>query len=62
VRLHVQKERHGCAAAQRLSLQSGQCKQRRPSDQRDNKDALPPQLQRISGEMRAAQKLEQRPA
>ena len=60
--LHVQQEGYGRAPAQRLSFQSREHQERQPGEQRDDDDALAHQLQRIAGQMRPAQKLEERPA
>jgi hypothetical protein len=62
VNLHVQQKRHGRTAAQHLSLQGRQHQERQPGQQRDDEDALAHQQQRVVGQVRPAQKLEERPA
>ena len=62
VNFHVQQEGHGHAPAQHLSFQGREHQERQPGKQRDDDDALAHQHQRIVGQMRPAQELEERPA
>ena len=58
---HVQQEGYGGTSAQHLSFQGGEHQKRQPGEQRDDEDPSPQQFQRVSGEMRPTQKLEERP-
>ena len=62
VNFQVQQERHGRAPAQQLPFQSGEHQERQPGKQRDDDNTPPHQPQRIVGQMRPTQKLEERPA
>ena len=62
VNFHIQQKRYGRAAAQQVSFQSREHQERQPGEQRDDDDALAHQHQRIVGQVRPAQKLEERPA
>ena len=62
VHLGVVDERHRHARSPRLTLQSREHQQRQPADHRDGHHALAQMRQRVVGQMRAAQELEQRPA
>jgi hypothetical protein len=58
----VQQEGYGRVPAQQLSFQSRERQERQPYDQRDDDDASTHQHQRIVGQMRTTQKLEEWPA
>ena len=58
---HVQQERHGGAPAQQLPFQSREQEKGQPGEQRDDEDPLHQEFKSVSGEMRPAQKLEERP-
>ena len=62
VNFHVHQEGYGRTPAQHLSFQSREHQERQPGKQRDDDDASAHQHQRIVGQVRAAQKLEERPA
>ena len=59
---HVQQEGYGRIPAEQLSFQNRERQERRPGKQRDDDDALVHQHQRIIGQVRPTQKLEERPA
>ena len=61
VNLEVQQKRDGRPSAQRLSFQSREHQERQPRNQRNDDDALPYEHQRVVGEVRPTQKLEERP-
>ena len=62
VNLHVQQKGYSRTAAQHLPLQGREHQERQPGKQRDDEDALTHQQQRIVGQVRPAQELEERPA
>ena len=60
--LHVAQERDGHAPAERMPFQSREREQRQPGKQRDDDRAAADQLQRVTGDVRPAQKLVERSA
>ncbi len=62
VNVHVHEERHGDVPAQHVSCECRERQQRQPGEQRDHDDAPACQHQRIVGEARATQQLEERSA
>jgi len=62
VNLHVPQEGYSQVVVQHLSLQGRKHQERQPGQQRDDEDALTHQQQRIVGQVRPTQKLEERPA
>ena len=62
VNFDVHQERHGHAAAQQPSFHCREHQERQPGKQRDDDDSLAHHQQRIVGQVRPAQELEERPA
>ena len=58
----VEQERHARAAAPQVSFQPREQQQRQPSQQRNDDDALAHHHQRVIGQVRLPEKLEERPA
>ena len=58
--LHVFQERHGRGPAQQVPLQSGEHEEGQPGHQQKGDDPLAHERQRVVGQVRTAQKLEER--
>jgi hypothetical protein len=59
---HIHEKRYGGITAQQLSFQSREYQERQPCEQRNDYNAFAYQRRGIVGQMRPAQKLEERPS
>ena len=62
MRVHVEQKGHCCGAAQRLPFHHRQQQERHPGKQREEDETSAHELERIAGQMRPTQQLEERPA